>query len=109
VQRFPITTDKWPISSGDGFMSMWRGDGKELFFINEEKKLMAVDIKAGNTFESGIPHPLFDVSNMKYQGGKNLLQVPGSCEFISSASSFDCGNRSRITARIFTCPYSTSR
>ena len=38
---------------------MWRADGKELFFITEDKKLMAVDIKTEGKFESGNPRELF--------------------------------------------------
>lgn len=59
VQRFPLSSDKWQISTGGGLQPLWRGDGKELFFITEEKKLMAVDLKTEGKFESGIPRELF--------------------------------------------------
>jgi hypothetical protein len=59
VQRFPLSSDKWQISTGGGQQPLWRGDGKEIFFITEDKKLMAVDIKTESKFESGIPRELF--------------------------------------------------
>jgi protease II len=62
VQRFPLSSDKWQISTGSGLQPLWRGDGKELFFITEDKKLMAVDLKTDGKFESGIPRELFQVN-----------------------------------------------
>jgi len=59
VQHFPLSSDKWQISTGGGQQPLWRSDGKELFFITEDKKLMAVDIKTEGKFESGIPRVLF--------------------------------------------------
>jgi serine/threonine protein kinase/Tol biopolymer transport system component len=59
VQRFPPSSDKWQISTGGGMQPLWRDDGKEIFFITEDKKLMAVDIKTEGKFESGIPRQLF--------------------------------------------------
>ena len=38
----------------------WRRDGRELFYIAADRKLMAVEVKLGATFEAGVPKPLFD-------------------------------------------------
>lgn len=38
----------------------WSRDGKELFYIAADGKMMAVPIKDGPTFEPGVPIPLFD-------------------------------------------------
>jgi dipeptidyl aminopeptidase/acylaminoacyl peptidase len=59
VQRFPPSTDKWQISSGGGLQPLWRNDGKEIFFITEEGKLTAAEIRSGSGFETGIPKELF--------------------------------------------------
>jgi hypothetical protein len=38
----------------------WRGDGKELFYLNGNK-LMAVDVNgAGEIFQAGVPKELFE-------------------------------------------------
>ena len=54
-------TGKWQISTSGGTQPRWRGDGKELFYIAADRKLMAVDIKAGaQTFDRGTPQALFE-------------------------------------------------
>jgi serine/threonine protein kinase len=48
------------ISNSGGTEPFWRGDGKELFYLNGNK-LMAVDVNgAGETFQAGIPKELFE-------------------------------------------------
>ncbi|MFN2453128.1 MAG: protein kinase [Pyrinomonadaceae bacterium] len=59
VQSFPPAGGKWQISNGGGAQPHWRRDGKELFYIAADKKLMAVEVKAGATFEIGTPTALF--------------------------------------------------
>jgi Tol biopolymer transport system component len=61
VQSFPTPGEKWQISTSGGADPRWRRDGKELFFISSDRKLMAVDIQAGSTFQAGLPRSLFDV------------------------------------------------
>jgi hypothetical protein len=51
---------KWQISTDGGFEPMWRGDGKELFYLNR-KKLMAVEVNGdGESFWAGTPKELFE-------------------------------------------------
>jgi Tol biopolymer transport system component len=59
VQNFPGPGGKWQVSTAGGVEPMWRADGKELYYGASDQKLMAVDIKAGETFEAGVPRPLF--------------------------------------------------
>ncbi len=48
------------ISDGPGGQPRWRGDGKEIFYIAPDKKLMAVQLAMKNgTLEPGPPRPLF--------------------------------------------------
>ena len=51
---------RWVVSRGGGVMPRWRRDGKELFFISPDWKMMAVDVSTHPTFQSGTPHALFD-------------------------------------------------
>jgi len=55
----PGTGGKWPVSTGGGQDPRWRRDGKELFYLAPDRKLMAVEVKTGSGFEAGIPRPLF--------------------------------------------------
>jgi eukaryotic-like serine/threonine-protein kinase len=61
VQRFPRGGGKTPISTQGGARPRWRRDGRELFYISADEKLMAVDVKQGETFGAGVPHALFQV------------------------------------------------
>jgi hypothetical protein len=62
VQTFPPSGSKWQISQGGGAHARWRPEGKELYFIAPEEKLMAVDVKIeGDRLSSGTPVPLFDI------------------------------------------------
>ena len=62
VIPFPPTPNggKWMVSRGGGVMPRWRRDGKELFYISEDWKMMEVKVSTGPVFQSGTPHPLFD-------------------------------------------------
>jgi eukaryotic-like serine/threonine-protein kinase len=60
VQAIPASGAKWQISPAGGVQPRWRRDGKELFYISTDQKLMAVPVKSGPLFEAGTPAPLFD-------------------------------------------------
>jgi Tol biopolymer transport system component len=60
VQPFPSTGAKWQISNTGGRQPMWRPDGKD-FYVTEDRKLYAVDVRAGSRLEYGTPHYLFDL------------------------------------------------
>jgi Tol biopolymer transport system component len=49
----------YQISTEGGAQPRWRADGKELFYIGEERKLMAVPVKSADSFEFGTPVALF--------------------------------------------------
>jgi hypothetical protein len=66
-----VTAGKWPVSTAGGFLPRWRGDGKELFFVEPDGKLRAVPVKLGSTFEAGVPVTLFDT----YGSGVGLSTV----------------------------------
>jgi Tol biopolymer transport system component/predicted Ser/Thr protein kinase len=51
---------RWVVSRGGGVMPRWRRDGKELFYVSPDWKMMAVDVATSPTFHSGTPKPLFD-------------------------------------------------
>ena len=59
VQPFPPTGAKWQISTDGGSQPRWRRDGKELFYLAADRKLTAVEVKGGSTFETGARRALF--------------------------------------------------
>ena len=48
----------WPISKDGGTQPAWRRDGKELFFISADSKMVAVPVTTTPTFKAGIPEAL---------------------------------------------------
>ena len=61
VQPFPQTGDKVQISVDGGAQPRWRQDGKELFFVSVDNRMMAVDVELGAKFRAGVPKPIFRV------------------------------------------------
>jgi hypothetical protein len=54
-------TGKWQISLAGGTQPRWRADGKELFYMALDRKLMAVEVKAAaQSFDRGTPQALFE-------------------------------------------------
>lgn len=79
VQSFPSSGGKWQVSTGGGAQPQWRRDGKELFYLAPDRKLMAVEVNGtGPTFVPGVPKPLFDahVSNV-FPGNGHYYTVTG--------------------------------
>ncbi len=60
VAPFPGPGGKYQISTGGGQQPRWRRDGKELFFLSRDRKLLAVPVKTGSVFEFGVPATLFE-------------------------------------------------
>jgi serine/threonine protein kinase len=59
VSPFPSGAGKWQVSSGGGQEPKWRQDGKELFYVSAEGKMMAVAVTTGARFGAGSPVALF--------------------------------------------------
>lgn len=61
VVPFPGPGGKWQVSAGSGCTPRWRRDGRELFYVSFDNKLMAADVRAiGSSFEVGALHTLFE-------------------------------------------------
>ena len=60
IRTFPNPSGKWQVSVNGGGKPVWSRDGKELFFIGADRKMMAAEVKDGDQFEAGLPKPLFD-------------------------------------------------
>ena len=59
VSPFPSINGKWQVSSGGGQEPRWRQDGKELFYLSADGKLMAVAVTTDASFRAGSPIALF--------------------------------------------------
>jgi serine/threonine protein kinase len=82
VQGSWDAASKWLISKGGGTDPKWRGDGKELFYVASDGKLMSVAIRAKTIFKVGAPTPLFQFppgfidGDVTADGRRFLIGVP---------------------------------
>ena len=62
VAPFPGPGGKWQASTAGGRTPRWRKDGRELYYLSPDDKMMAVDVGGqGAGLQLGIAHPLFPV------------------------------------------------
>ncbi len=73
VTSFPDARGKWQISNAGGTQPRWRGDGKELFYLGSDGKMMAVPLTIEGHFTSGAPVPLFQASGREQIAGSELV------------------------------------
>ncbi len=56
-------------------------DGKELYFLSPDGKMMAAEVKSGPKFETAVPKPLFDVASLAKPPGKTSAGTAASFNF----------------------------
>ncbi|HET6372703.1 MAG TPA: protein kinase [Candidatus Polarisedimenticolia bacterium] len=62
VTPFPQAASKWQVSAEGGTSAKWRRDGKELYYLSADSRLVAVDVgTGGDIFQVGAARPLFQV------------------------------------------------
>lgn len=62
VTPFPRSGPKWLVSKGGGSQARWRRDGRELFYLALDRRLMAVPVTGkGSDPEFGVAQPLFEI------------------------------------------------
>jgi dipeptidyl aminopeptidase/acylaminoacyl peptidase len=102
VQPFPGPGQKLPVSTNGGAQVRWPRNGKELFYIGLDDRLMAVPIRVpsnGQAMEIGAPVPLFPTRVIG--GAVNVLRQqyvvsPDGQKFLINTVPEDSGS-SRIT------------
>jgi Tol biopolymer transport system component len=71
----PRVSGEWQVSTTGGAYPRWRSDGKELYYIAPDGKLMAVPITVkGETLDPGTPVPLFQTRILG--GGADITNGP---------------------------------
>ncbi len=91
IRPFPGPGGKWQVSTSGGTRPRWRRDGKELFYLGLDDKIMSAEIKLGTTtVDVGSVRPLFqfrpfagggrDIYDVTGDGQRFLVASPGSEE-----------------------------
>ena len=80
-------TGKWQISAKGGITAVWRADGKEIIYNDNDGRLMAVPVSTqGDQFQVGEAKPLFRLRGSSAGG---VFQVSGDGQRILSAAPSD--------------------
>ena len=75
VQAFPEPGRKVTVSKGGGTLPRWRRDGRELYYVAPDDKLMAVPVAPGANFGTGTPVPLFEVGSFGRRNNRYVYDV----------------------------------
>ncbi len=76
VRPFPNTRDgRWQVSTQGGFQPRWAPDGKTLYYINPDGRLMAVPISVSPGFSAGQARSLFSVTGFTLDGFHTTYEV----------------------------------
>jgi len=61
VRPFPdVESGRWQVSTTGGFHPAWAPNGRELFYVAADGRLMAVDVRSQGGFGVGVPRTLVD-------------------------------------------------
>jgi Tol biopolymer transport system component len=63
----PASGRRWRLSTNGGSNPLWRRDGRELYYISRDNKLMAVEVALGAEVKYGTPKELFALSNTRVE------------------------------------------
>jgi dipeptidyl aminopeptidase/acylaminoacyl peptidase len=66
VASFPGFTEKRQVSANGGMEPIWRADGRELFYLDLDGRLMAVPVSTPPAFDLGTPVELFKTGMRPY-------------------------------------------
>jgi len=88
LQSFPSATLQRQVSTGGGTQPRWRPDGRELFYLAPDGKMMSVSIRGNDTLETDAPRLLFNTPldpralrqtyAVSPDGQRFLLQTPSA-------------------------------
>ena len=68
---------KWQVSKQGGSRPRWRKDGKELYYVSADLKMMSVPIKIGlGTVDVGTPRQLFSLPDLAMPNPREIGYEP---------------------------------
>ncbi len=80
VAPFPGPGGNWKVSAAGGSEPRWRADGKELFYLAPDGKLMAVAVNEGPPFEAGAAAALFQTRRRERISATDLFSYDVSAD-----------------------------
>jgi serine/threonine protein kinase/Tol biopolymer transport system component len=98
VQTFPNASGKWFITAQGGGWPMWKSDGRELYYLAPDGKIMAVAVKGDPTFQVGGTSELFQAPPTR--GRPYAVSADGQRFLVAAPSTATSGDPIPITAVI---------
>ena len=84
---------KWQVSTEGGEQPVWRADGKEIFYLAADGKIMAVPIESGeNFFRPGEPKPLFQTRLDREAGARQYDVTSDGQRFLLNVRSTEASD-----------------
>ena len=81
VRSFPDGESKWQVSTEGGDQPTWRADGKELFYISDDRRLLSVSVDGRDGLAIGTPQELFKLTWAR-AGGSEYEPAPDGQRFL---------------------------
>jgi hypothetical protein len=75
LQTFPRSDRQWTISTEGGYEPRWRADGREIYYLSADQKLMVVSVGPGPSFSG--PKALFQTHTDTAVSPQRTHYVPG--------------------------------
>ena len=83
VRPFPNVDDgRWQISTRGGRLPLWSPDGRELFYLAPDRRLMAVPVEIDESFTPGTPEVLFEKKVSVVAAGRPYDVSPDGRRFL---------------------------
>jgi Tol biopolymer transport system component len=75
VRSFPEAGFRRQVSTGGGSQPRWRGDGRELFYVSDDRKIMSVEVRPGVELQTAAARPLFQTRILPLVEARNHYDV----------------------------------
>ena len=84
VRPYPdVNSGRWQVSTSGGTRPQWSRDGRELFFLDAERWMMATGVRTNAGFGVGAATRLFDTRPLSLSGiGRNFDVSPDGSRFL---------------------------
>ncbi len=84
VQSYPPGRGKWRISTSGGRLPEWSRDGRELYFVDAEGRLVAAPALGETSLDAGVPTVLFDLQapHSEYPDPMPYAAIAGGQRFL---------------------------
>jgi serine/threonine-protein kinase len=86
---------RWQVSTDGGMFPVWSHDGREIVFVRGDT-MMRVDVAIGDTFELGLPEPLFKCPVDLQTAPTRAFDLLPDGRFVMIGRAGDGGSRSEI-------------